>query len=111
MAKHPAKCLRCGKVRKCSYRGLCRTCSVWAGKKGTLDDYPPSRPRRTLQDFADDFAVLEQRGLSYMEICEKLGYSTAGGGVALRVMLVRARKAELLPKRTPLCGWEAKRYG
>lgn len=107
MAKRPDKaCLRCGRVRKCSHRTLCRPCSVIAGRTGTLDDYPPiDSPLRTLQDFATDFAVLEERGLDYMTICREMGYSTANQGSTLRAMIVRAQNAGLLPKRPPLCGW------
>lgn len=113
MAKRPDKtCLRCGRVRKCSHRTLCRPCSVRASQTGTLENYPPlDRPRRTLQDFAEDFAELEGRDLDYMTICQQLGYSVANRGTTLRVMIVRAQHAGLLPKRTPLCGWAPKRYG
>lgn len=113
MAKRPdKKCLRCGRVRKCSHRILCRSCSVIAGRTGTLDGYPPiDAPQRSLQDFAEDFAELERQGLDYMTICRKLGYSTANQGSVLRMLIVRAQRAELLPKRAPLCGWRPKSYG
>jgi hypothetical protein len=107
MATRPHRpCLRCGNIRKVSHRTLCRPCSVTAAQKGTLNDYPPiDMPQRTLQDFAEDFALLEASGLDYLTICKTMGYSTANRGAALRVLITRAQRAQLLPKRTPLCGW------
>lgn len=34
------RCVRCGRVKKLSYRRLCRTCETWASGKHVLRDYP-----------------------------------------------------------------------
>lgn len=104
-------CVRCGQHRPVSYRGLCRSCSTGASRAGELAAWPPiGATRRTLSQFAAEFAALEARQLSYMDICSTLGYSQANNGSVLRNMIIRAQKAGLLPKRTPLCGWRPKTW-
>lgn len=96
-------CARCGKLRTVSQRILCRSCSVGAYKTGTLDRWPAVGPQaRTLAEFAAEFAHLESQ-FTYLQICQKMGYSQLSS--SLRVTIIKAQKAGLLPKRTPLCGW------
>lgn len=107
------KCVRCSKLRRLSFRGLCRSCSVYAGRRdrpGSLEDWPAVvNRRRSLAEFAEDFAFLEARGLSFLGICRQLGYSEANDGSSMKSLIIRAQHAGLLPKRTPLCGWRPKR--
>lgn len=89
-----------------SHRGLCRPCSAATGQNGTLKQWEPVFDRaRTLAEFAAEFAILDKAGVAYMDICRKLGYSTANDGAVLRVMIIRAQKKNLLPAGRPRCGW------
>jgi hypothetical protein len=96
-------CARCGRSRRYKARGLCGSCTTRVYARGEQLDYV--RRTRKLEDFADDFKVLNGRGLSYAQISERLGYSTAGDGGSMRHAILRAQQAGLLPKGKPQCGW------
>lgn len=88
--RYVGTCLRCGRTESISARGLCTADYSLGESQGWLDEYP--RKNRQLNDFADDFRVLKDRGLNNGQIASHMGYSPA----SISKLIARARKAGLV---------------
>lgn len=90
MAK-ACQCIRCGNVRFLRARKLCDRCHRWVVHNGATDQYPLRR--RTFEEFASDYRVLRERGLTHREIAEAMGYRHR----TVSRNVTRARGLGLLP--------------
>lgn len=64
---------RCHPDRPVQARGLCGPCYQTAWANGTLDQHPPLRTQRALEDFAADYQLLRSEGYTRAQIAERLG--------------------------------------
>lgn len=72
-----AKAAECHPDRPVNGRGLCNSCYTIAHRTGTLDRHQRARPTRTVEEFAEEYALLRSDGLGRRRIAERLGVTRA----------------------------------